>query len=560
MGKHEITRRNFVAGAAVAGAAAAGAGLLTGCQAGGSANTTTDGGGAASEKKTGGTFEYYINEPAYIDPYNLKESEGTMVSSCLFDSLLSYDYRTQQLVPAAAESYEASADATVFTFHLRRGAKFHNGDPVDATAFKRGWERICNPNISKAPSEISYHLAQIKGYKEMFEDKKATSLAGVKAVDALTLEVTLTAAYADFPYILSHPALGPVPAAAKDFDSFTEAPIGNGPFMIDDTWKHDQYIRLKRFEDYYDQKAYIDGIDFNIVAKVDTAYTEFQAGNLDFAMIPKGQIEAALAAYGESEDGYTSQPGKQTLLGPESSVYYLVINNTDPVMENQKLREAISYAVNRQAICTAIFQDTRVPADGLIPPGIKGYHAGAWAASYYDIEKAKQALAEAGFPNGEGLAPIKLSYNTGGDHESIMQMIQSDLHAIGIEAELEALEWARYLGALAEGKVQIGRLAWVADYPIMENFLYSLFYTNNGDNLSKYSNPEVDKQIMAARGVLDDDARIAAFQKVDELIQSTTPIVPIMFYKHNRVCSERVNDFYFSPNIIPDMVNTWLSA
>lgn len=543
MEKRKLTRRTFVAGVAVAGAAVAGSSLLSGCK---------------EKVQTGGTAQYYINSPAFIDPYNLQESEGTQVSSQLFDSLLEYDYRTEKLLPAAAASYEINENATVFTFHLREGAKFHNGDPVTAADFKRGWERICNPNISEDPSEISYHLAQVKGYSEMFEKGTATELSGVKAIDELTLEVTLSAPYADFGYVITHPALAPVPKAAEDFKTFTEAPIGNGPFMMNGKWEHDQYIQVLRFEDYYGTKPYVDGCDFRILATVETAFQEFKAGNLDFCQIPPGQIDSCLAEFGESTDGYTSQPGQQTLLGSESSTYYLIINNTDPVLKNQTLREAISYAINRQAICDVVFQGTRNPADGLIPPGIAGYREGAWKTALYDVEKAKAKLTEAGYPDGKGLGTIKLSYNSGGAHESIMQLVQSDLKAIGINAELDVMEWAAYLDALAAGTIQIGRLGWIADYPIMENFLFSLFYTNNGDNYSKYTNKDVDKQIMEARGITVDADRIKAFQDVDDIIQSTTPIVPVMFYRHTRVCSGRVHDFYFSPNMIADLPNAWL--
>jgi peptide/nickel transport system substrate-binding protein/oligopeptide transport system substrate-binding protein len=389
----------------------------------------------------------------------------------------------------------------------------------------------------------------------------ASDLVGAVAVDDLTFEVTLVQPSSDFIYVITHPALGPVPSggAAADFATYSQAPIGNGPLMIDGKWEHNQYIRTKRFENYYGDKTLVDGVDFNIIAEVDTAFTEFQAGNLDFVQIASGQIDSTVAQYGESPDGFIANPGQQTLLGPESSVYYLNVNTLDPVLSNKTVRMALSYAINRQAICDAIFFGTRVPATGIIPPGIKGFRDGAWAASVYDVEKAKAALAEAGYPNGEGMPTIKLSFNTGGDHGNIMQMIQADFAAIGVTAELDSMEWGQYLDELAAGNIQIGRLGWIADYPIMENFLYSLFYTDTGDNYSKYSNTTVDAAILAARGETEDNARIKAFQDVDDMIAADFPIIPIMFYRHTRVASNRVNNFYFSPAMLPDLVHTWLS-
>ncbi|MDR0346869.1 MAG: peptide ABC transporter substrate-binding protein [Coriobacteriales bacterium] len=540
-----ISRRGFVAGAAAAGVLAAGSSMLTGCGGGGEA---------------GGTFRYYINEPAWIDPYNLQESEGTAVTSNIFDSLLEYDYRTEKLNPAAAESWEVSDDATVFTFKLRSAATFHNGDPVTAKDFKFAWERICNPTTAAEPSEISYHLAMVKGYSEMISGK-AKDLVGAVAKDDLTFEVTLIQPYADFIYVITHPALGPVPSggAAANFATYSQAPIGNGPFMIEGKWEHNQYIQVKRFENYYGDKALLDGVDFNIISEVDTAFTEFKAGNLDFVQIASGQIDTTLKDYGESADGFVANPGKQTLLGPESSTYYLNVNTLDPVMKDKNVRMALSYAINRQAICDAVFFGTRVPATGIIPPGIKGFRDGAWPASTYDVEKAKKALADAGYPNGEGFPTIKLSFNTGGDHGNIMQMVQADFRAIGVTAELDSMEWGLYLDELAANRIQIGRLGWIADYPIMENFLYSLFYTGTGDNYSNYSNKQVDEAIYAARGETNDNDRIKAFQNVDDMIAADFPIIPIMFYRHTRVASSRVNNFYFGPTMLPDLTHTWLT-
>jgi peptide/nickel transport system substrate-binding protein/oligopeptide transport system substrate-binding protein len=551
----DIGRRGFVTVAAATGAVAAASSLLAGCN-----DNSAGGGDSTGGGKEGGTFRYYINNPSWIDPFNLQESEGTAVTSNIFDSLLEYSYRTEELLPAAAESWEVSDDATVFTFKLRKGATFHNGDPVTAKDFKYAWERTCNPKTTDTVSEISYHLAMIKGYKEMIAGT-ATELPGVVAKDELTLEVTLTQPYADFIYVITHSALGPIPSggAASDFATFSQAPIGNGPFMIDGKWEHDQYIRLKRFDNYYGDKAFIDGVDFNIIDKVDTAFIEFQAGNLDFVQIADGQIEPTLAQYGESPDGFTINPGKQTLIGPESSVYYLNVNTADPVLKDKNIRMALSYAINRQAICDTVFFGTRIPATGIIPPGIEGFRDGAWPASVYDVAKAKKALADAGYPNGEGLPAIKLSYNTGGAHENIAQMVQADFRAIGVNAELDMMEWGQYLDELEAGNIQIGRLGWTADYPIMENFLFSLFYTGNGDNYSSYSNAAVDSGILAARAVPDVVARIKAFQKVDDLIAADLPVIPIMFYRHSRVGSSRVNDFYFGPTMLPDLTHTWLS-
>lgn len=509
---------------------------------------------AESGVTKGGTFNFYISEPAFIDPINLQESEGTQVGQAVFDSLVKFDPITSEVQPAAAESWEPNEDATVWTFKLVEGAKFHDGSDVTAEDFKFAWERICNPENE---SEISYHLAAVKGYDEM-QEGTATELSGVKVVDDYTLEVTLNYAFADFEYVVGHPALAPVPSDAS-MEGFGEMPIGNGPFKMAEPWAHDQYIKVVKFDDYYGDEPNIDGVEFKILADQDTAFLEFEAGNLDFVPIPVGQIQATVDTYGESPDGYTLNPGEQVSLGAEQAIYYLLINNTDPALQDPKVRAALSLAIDRQDICDKVFEGTREPATGIVPPGIVGYTPDAFPYSKYDVEAAKQMLADAGFPNGEGFPAISLEYNTGSGHEDILQLVQEDLKAIGVNGELVGSEWAQYLDKLGAKDYQVGRLGWIADYPIMDNFLYPLFKTGSADNFSFYSNPDVDAMLDEARTTVDDDARIALYQEVERIVGEDAVVIPMFYYRHTRVASDRVNDGVYSANGLFTFETVWLS-
>jgi peptide/nickel transport system substrate-binding protein/oligopeptide transport system substrate-binding protein len=337
---------------------------VTGCT-----KTQTSGGGGETSQtagpQKGGTLSYYIGEPAAIDPYNTQESEGTNVESNLFDSLTAFDpLDPAKLVPAAAEKWSANSDATVWTFNLNKNDKFADGTPVTAKDFIYAWNRIANPKtINTAtkkvdPSQISYHLAPVKGFDEV-QAGKATEMSGLKAVDDYTLEVTLSKPMGDFEYVVGHPALAPVPQklveGGVDFNgkkvAFGEMPVGNGPFKASEPWKPGQSIKCVRNENYYGEQPLLDGVDFRIFKDPDTAYLEFQAGNLDFAQITLGKIKEAQSKYGTSDNGYTVQPGKQVLLGSENSVYYLVTNTSKAPMTNDKFRRALSLGINRQAIC-----------------------------------------------------------------------------------------------------------------------------------------------------------------------------------------------------------------
>lgn len=548
------------------------AALVVGTLAGCAPKAATDTPKPGAEVKKGGKMSFYIGEPAYIDPYNTQESEGTQVEQALFDSLTRIDpLDAKKILPAAADSWAPNADATVFTFKLNKDAKFSDGTPVTAKDFVYSWTRTCDPNTvntltKKAdPSVISYHLSFVKGFDDL-QGGKAKELVGVKAVDDYTFEVTLSKPFADFPFVVAHPALAPVPQkyveAGVDVSGtvvpFGDMPIGNGPFKMAEPWKHNQYIKVVRNDAYVGAKPNIDGVEFKIYKDTEAAYTDFVAGNLDFTPIGEGKIKSAQKDYGVSENGYTVNPGKQVVLGPENATYYLICNMSDPVFKNAGVRKAVSLAINRQAICDTVFEGTREPADNIIPPGIAGYEKGVWADAKYDVTAAKAALAEAGFPEGKGLAPIKLSFNSGAGHEKIMELVQADLKAIGITATFSSADFPVYLKQLDAGTFQIGRLGWIADYPIADNFLYPLFQSKSGDNKSKFSDAAVDKALEDARKITDDAARIKAYQEIDKTIAAQNPVLPLMFYKHTRVGSKRLHDFTYDPQGLGDFSTVWV--
>ena len=566
---------------AVSAACALSLGILAGC-----APKTADtgaGAGTTSAVVKGGTLSYYVGEPAYIDPYNTQESEGTQVEQSVFDSLTAFDpLDATKVIPAAALSWSANADASVWTFKLDPKAKFSDGNPVKAQDFIYAWNRIANPNTLNTStkkvegSSIGYHLAPVKGYDEMqAEGSKVAEMSGLKAVDDYTLEVTLKAPFGDFEYVVGHPALAPVEKALVDGGvkykdaagteqtaAFGDMPVGNGPFKLSEPWKRGQYIKVVRNDAYAGVKPNIDGIDFRIFQDPNTAYTEFEAGTLDFTQIGEGKIKDAIAKYGEAADGYTANPGKQALLGSENSIYYLDVNNKDfPALKEYKFRKAISLAINRQAICDVVFQGTRVPADNIVPPGIAGYAPGLWPDSKYDAAAAVQAMTDAGFPGGKGAPEISLWYNADGGHQKIMELVKADLDKLGLKVKLSPTpDFATYLKQLGAGKVQIGRLGWSADYPIIYNFLYPLFNSKSADNYSKFTDPAVDSAIDAAEKISDSAARIAAFTEVDKTIGAQLPVIPIMFYRHHHVAAARVHDLTYSAMNLADFQKVWLQA
>ena len=541
-----VSRRTFVKGSLAASALAA----LAACGKNNNAASTNDGTVKASE---GGTFKFYISDPVAIDHYNLQESEGTQVGHVLFDSLVEWDWDKGEVKAKAAESWEINDDNTVFTFHLK-DAKFHNGDPVTSESFKRGWQRLVDTTMT-TPGEIGYHLAPVVGYDEMAAGE-ATELTGLTCPDDKTFVVTLKEPMADFLAVCCHPGLAPAPQAAiDDAANYLLAPIGNGPFMMDGKWESGQYINVKRFDDYYGDKPALDAINFSIQKDPKTAYSELEAGNMDFCQIPTGRFAELTEKYGSSVDGYTISPSRQTLAGAEASVYYLAVNLEDETMANKDLRHAIGLAINRQNIVDTLYEGVREPADNVFPP-IIDKKGGSWEYAKYDPEAAKKIIDEKGLAG----TTVKLSYNSGGGHEDIMSCIQSDLTAVGLNVEQDTKEWAAYLQGLTDGDFQMGRLGWIADYPTLDNFIFPNFYSTADNNYSRYNNPEVDAAIDDARKIVDEDDRKDAYRKINQMIADDMPIIPIMFYAHQHVASDRVNELYYNAQGIADLGHASLRA
>ena len=570
-----VSRRGFLAGAAATAGliALASNGLATAPaladDAAAANNADYQGPDAdTSAAVQGGTLNWFIINPAGIEPFSTSENNGCMVSYALFDTLTALDNYDGKVTPLAAESWESNDDATQFTFHLRKDATFHNGAPVTSKDFKYSWERICKHDFKPAPSTQGSIISVVKGAKDM-QSGQASEL-GIECPDDYTLVVNLEQPLADFPIITTHPSTAPVPAGCtdteEDFQKFRVAPIGNGPFQIDGQWEDGQHIIVKRFDGYTGEKPFIDGITFAIYADDETAWTEFQAGNLDFTLIPNGQFGASTAMYGTAgEDGNLVNPGAQVLSGLETTVYCIICNLEDAAMSNKDLRIALSYAINREAICSTVLENSRRPADDFLPPALSGYKQGSWdhCPAAGDKEKAAEYLDKAGYPAGadgkRGLT-LTLTTNTGSGNEDIFTMIQADLQAVGVDAQIETQEWAAYLDALNAGNYQMGRMGYTADAPSAYFFMQDAFAKGAGSNYSKYDNPDFEAALAEAAGKTDEAERTAGYEAADKMLAEDFPLIPLCVYGHGYVCSARVNNLLMNAMGYARYNRCWLSA
>lgn len=496
-------------------------------------------GGGTKEPKIqkGGTIRVELSEPDSLDPSTADDSEQIAPVRQLYRGLVEYDAKTAKVVPSVAERWEPSAGATVFTFHLRKDCKFTNGDPCDATSFVRGWSRATSKELA---SPVAYHLGNIKGFADQQAGKTKT-LAGVEAVDERTLKVTLDKPDADFVVRTGHPVFSPVPtdaAIAGQKPSWAEFPIGNGPFKMKEAHKHNQNVTMLRNDGFFGAKAFLDEVQFKILADFDTAFTEWQAGNLDWTRIPGGKIKEAKAA----------NPGK-FIIRATAGINYLSVNLLKAPTDNINFRKAMSLALDRQAISNAAFAGLQVPATGIIPPALPGYRKpnaqGVGPCDYcrYDVAAAKKALADSGI---KLTKPLLLSYNGGAGHEVWMQAVAKQLETnLGIKTTLKAFEpFSNFItfrnGAAAEG---LQRNAWGMDFPTPDNFTAPLFDSRSdsikhgGDNSTHYASPAFDALIDKARSEPDAAKRLKIYQDAEDVLFKDAPTIPMWWRTQFRLAA-----------------------
>jgi oligopeptide transport system substrate-binding protein len=500
------------------------------------------------------TFRYAIGEPSAIVPPAVIDPSGLAVVDALFDSLTAYDH-TLQVVPAAAESWE-SAQPDRWTFTLRTGATFHDGSPVTAADFKYAWELAVRLNLA------GYHLRDVKGYAAL-RSGKTSELSGVTAIDDRTLQVTLSGPRADFPTLVAHPALGPILRTAWRADevAYRERPMGNGPFRMDGTWEHGQFIRLARFGAWADGAlASVDEVLFRI-ADPDTAYLAFQQGRFDFAPVPAGALAEARRDFPPSSKEDRRGPG--LLLDPIPSLYFLGFNVTRPPFDDVQVRRAVSMAIDREALQAQTLEGNVSIARAVVPPPIPGARASACSACQHNPTEARQIFAE------RGITTLELWLNRGGGHELVADRIRQDLAEAGVElvlrseppppgepggdSQLPKGTFDAYLDMISSGEAGLFRFGWTTEYPTMDAALWPLFHSAatpeaGGQNYMRYADPEVDALLSLARATTYGPVRQALYQQAEDLaLERDQVIVPLFTYHHRAVAAKRIDNLYVSP-------------
>lgn len=500
----------------------------------------------------GGTFRYAIQEPPAIVPPLAEGADAFAVVDAVFDALTTWGPDGQPL-PAAATSWQANGDFTVWTFTLRDGATFHDGTPVTAADVKFTWEELVRLG------RVRHHLASVNGYDALVAGA-ASGLEGIEAVSPSELRVTLRHPLATFPSVVAHPALAPVPAHAWQADArgFREQPIGNGPFAMSGDWQHDGFVRVSRFDAWQNgPRAVLDEIVFEIT-EPDAAYLAFQQGRIDFTALPVGALASAVEQFGEAADGVT---GPGVLTGPMPVLYHLGFDVSQAPFDDPQVRRAISMAADRAAIVAENLEGNLQVARSAVPPAVAGARPDTCPACTQDREAARAVFAQ------RGITQLTLWYSRGGGHERIALQLQEDLDQVGVRLVLQSRDFPRFQEAIASGEAGLFRFGWAADYPTLDEMLYPLFHStadplaDGSANYGGYADAHVDALLDAARGEGDAAARRQRYQEAEDLaLGRDQAIVPLFFYRQRAVVTEGVEGLRLSPMGLVNLHEVRLAA
>ena len=482
-------------------------------------------------------------EPADLDPHLAEAYTDQILLVALHEGLTVLDERTSRPLPGVAESWETSADGLTWTFRLRAGERWSNGDPLTAHDFVFSFQRLLSPALG---ASLSYMFWPVRG-AEAFNTGKLTDFAavGVSAPDDRTLRLELAHPVPHLAALAAHSSWLPVhrPTLEK-FDSVTKRGgawtrpgnhVGNGPFTLAE-WRPNARLMVARNPRHRDAAANrLERVVFLPMEKAEVEELSFRAGqmHLTFA-VPASKVEP-----------YRRESPSPLRIDPLLNVTYVNFNVTRPPLDNPKVRRALALAIDRDAISRAVFQGTRAAAPSFTPPDCGGYNARARIAT--DAEAARALLAEAGFPGGRGLPVFPVQVQNDSTYPRIMEAIQAMwLKELGVRSTIEPFEQKTWVQNQQSKQHVIGLMGWTGDYPDPLTFL-GIFRGDGGNNWTGWASPTYDGLIAETERTPDAARRLELFQRAEALLLQEAPVAPLVFGSRTYLIHPAVRGWEPSP-------------
>jgi ABC-type transport system substrate-binding protein len=509
--------------------------------------TTPSGSSAASGSPVhGGTMQVaFQSDPDTFDPQVCYDATCWDNMQMLFDRLYDYKSNTTQLQPEAAASMPVISDGgKVYTISIRKGMTFDNGKPVTASDFVYTFSRICDP-ATKSPVVSFWNV--VSGC-EAYAKHPVGTVSGIKAINPDTLQITLTQPDAAFTYVLAMPHASVIPAGTGAQQA--QHPLGSGPFEFV-SYTPSQSIILKANPNYWNKGLpYVDGVNEKLGVTPEVQLLELEKGQIDLMGDPLPNSDYLSVVNNKS---LASQINHRQSL----STYFLTLNTKIKPFNNPLVREAVSYAIDRQFLLKLV-NGQGSPATGFIPPGVTGYTSQN-LVNPLNTAKAKQLLAKAGYPH--GFTTTLYSWNTQ-PWTNLDPAIQQQLAAIGITVNVQPLQESTFFTlAGTPGKAPMTLTFWIADYPDASDFFQALVSCASaipgGQNYAFYCNKTADADVNA--GLASPSQATADYMAADKALLADNPVIPLYFGTTTSVSGAAVGGFFANPIWDWEMDYYWLN-
>lgn len=469
------------------------------------------------------TFTYRVlDEHSSVDPQLVEDITGSEVIRDLFEGLFNQDAEGN-LVPGVALSFEVNDSKDVYTFKLRDNAKWSNGDPVTASDFVYGWQRLVDPDLA-SPYAWFGELMSIENVTAVLAGEKPVTDLGAKALDPTTLQVSLSTSLPYFPLMTTHTSTFPTHKATIETHGSDwtnpENIVSNGAYILSEHLMNERSVRIRNDMYWNNDKTIIEKVVALVINDENVALTRYLAGELDRTEMPAGQYPTLSAQYPDEAVSF-----------PSLCSYYYTINLTDSTpaaLKDKRVRQALSLAIDRDIIVEKVLAAGQFAAYTFTPEATAGFQvpvveAATMTQAQRDA-KAKALMAEAGYADG---LDVELLYNTSEAHKKVAVAVsQMWKTKLGVNVALANQEWKVYLENRSNQDYQVARAGWCGDYNEASTFL-DLLQSKSGYNDAKYSNAMVDSLLKDAKTAANPQSN---YTKIEEMIAQDVPIIPIYHY------------------------------
>lgn len=510
--------------------------------------------GCGKKKADGITVQIGPN-PETLDPALNSAVDGGNMLITLFETLLIID-QDNKVQPGQAEKYEVSPDGLTWTFTMRDGLKWSDGTELNAKDFEYTFKRIADTNVAAPYAETV--IGMIEGYKDAIDSKNPEKLNVKASEDGKTLTVKLAYPCSYFDKIVAFGTMSPVQKATveKNGDSWATKPetyVCNGPYTITE-WTPSEKIVCKKNENYkggWDSSKIVnDKLTFLLLEDSSASYTAYTGGTAQLIKdVPTEEIPTLKK---DKKDEFNVDP----ILG----TYYLSMNLNKAPFNNKNVRKALSLAIDRDYVANTVMQGTYTPAYNYVGTGVDDVDPGKFLENSKaanggkpyisedykaNLEEAKKALAEAGYPEGKGFPTITYSTNDAGYHKALAEYLQQVYKDLGITMNIDIVDWSSFTPKRRAGEYEMARNGWVMDYNDASNMI-ELFVSSNGNNDGKYNNPAFDKAMNDSK-VADKAAHFAALHEAEKIVSEDYGFIPVAYYNDFWLQSTSLKGTWHSP-------------